>query len=201
MERGRIHGNGFTLVEALIASAVALVVVIPLAETLITCQRLMKLTMAETETSLALRELREKLLFHAAPPGNGRTYAGVLSGSGFATEGASGNFSMSYDDGGGTSYSMRFTRRSHGGSWVFCNERAQNYEGVGAAKAQDWFVLPGMSQPTAWADTVVLPEAADSRADSRFYLDLALKTKSGIVRSQRVTVPVFNKEQSEFKPK
>ena len=44
--------------------------------------RLVKGAYAESELSIQLRFLREKLLFHVAPPHNGKIWAGLLSGSG-----------------------------------------------------------------------------------------------------------------------
>ena len=43
--------------------------------------RLVQGAYAESELSIQLRLLREKLLFHVAPPHNGKVWAGILSGS------------------------------------------------------------------------------------------------------------------------
>lgn len=70
-----------TLVELLVASAVMSIVLLAVASSFITAQRMMRTAMAESELSLAAREIREKLLFRMTPTINGVHYAGLLSGT------------------------------------------------------------------------------------------------------------------------
>ncbi len=68
--------SGFSIVETLIASSIATIVMLAVASTFIFCQRMFKQTMAEAEAVLAMREIRDKLLFHAGPNLN----SGLLTG-------------------------------------------------------------------------------------------------------------------------
>ena len=73
--------KGFTLIEAMIASAVMTIAIAAIASSFITTQRMLKTAMTDAELSLSARELREKLLFQASPSINGVHYAGLLSGT------------------------------------------------------------------------------------------------------------------------
>lgn len=59
--------SGFTLVELMVATAMSTMVFAAIATTFLFCQRLFRSTMADAELTLALREVRDKLLFHAGP--------------------------------------------------------------------------------------------------------------------------------------
>ena len=49
--------------ETMVASSIATVVMLALVGMFLFCQRMFRLTMAEAESTLAMRELRDKLLF------------------------------------------------------------------------------------------------------------------------------------------
>ena len=55
--------SGFTLVETMVASSIALIVMFALVGMFLFCQRMFRLTMAETESTLAMRDVRDRLLF------------------------------------------------------------------------------------------------------------------------------------------
>ncbi len=59
--------SGFSLMETMVASSIATIIMVALASTYLFCQRMFRQTMAEAEASLAIREIRDKLLFHAGP--------------------------------------------------------------------------------------------------------------------------------------
>ena len=59
--------SGFSLVETMVASSIATIIMVALASTYLFCHRMFSQTMAEAEASLAIREIRDKLLFHAGP--------------------------------------------------------------------------------------------------------------------------------------
>ena len=59
--------SGFTLIETMVATTIVSLAFIAIAATFLFCQRMFSLTMAESETTLALREIRDKLLFRAGP--------------------------------------------------------------------------------------------------------------------------------------
>ena len=52
--------SGFTLVETMVASAIAVLVFAAIASTFIFCQRMFRITMAEAEISLKMRDIRDK---------------------------------------------------------------------------------------------------------------------------------------------
>ena len=72
---------GFTLVEMMFAVTIFSVVMLAVLSSFIGSIRLMKVTFATAEMSLRVRDLRERLLFHAAPPHDGTIWAGLLSGT------------------------------------------------------------------------------------------------------------------------
>ena len=72
--------KGFTLVEMMIASAVFAMVVAGVATMFTAVVRMSRTAFTEAELSLNMRQLREKLLFHAAPPTGAAASAGLLSG-------------------------------------------------------------------------------------------------------------------------
>ena len=74
--RARSDRSGFTLVETMVASSIALIVMLALVGSFLFCQRMFRLTMAEAESTLALRDIRDKLLFRAGPGLN----SGLLTG-------------------------------------------------------------------------------------------------------------------------
>ena len=76
----RTDSSSFTLVETMIASSIALVIMIALASMFLFCQRMFRLTMAEAESTLAMREIRDKLLFRAGPG----LSSGLLTGKAYA---------------------------------------------------------------------------------------------------------------------
>ncbi len=78
--------SAFTLVETMVASSIAVIVLGATVGTMVFCQRMIRQTMAEAESSLALREIRDKLLFHAGVKNDGsRLDDGLLTGKWEAT--------------------------------------------------------------------------------------------------------------------
>ena len=72
---------GFTLLEVMFATAIFSIVAASLVTFFIGVQRLSRRATATAELSVAMRELREKLLFHAQPPDDESVRSGLLSGS------------------------------------------------------------------------------------------------------------------------
>ena len=73
--------RGLTLVELMLATAIFSIVLAALGSSFIGGARLLKATFATAEMSLRARDLRERLLFHAAPPHDDTIWAGLLSGT------------------------------------------------------------------------------------------------------------------------
>ena len=72
---------GFTLLEVMFATAIFAIVAASLVTFFIGVQRLSRRATATAELSLAMRELREKLLFRAQPPDAEVVRSGLLSGA------------------------------------------------------------------------------------------------------------------------
>jgi len=75
------HKAGFTLLEVMFATVIFSIVAASLLTFFIGVQRLSRRATATSELSVAMRELREKLLFHAQPAGDGVVRSGLLSGA------------------------------------------------------------------------------------------------------------------------
>ena len=71
----RYKTAGFTLIETMVASSIALIMLLAVISSIIFCQHMFNTAMREAESSLALRSIRDRLLFHA-----GVGYGGLLSG-------------------------------------------------------------------------------------------------------------------------
>ena len=67
--------TGFTLIETMVASSIALIMSLAVISSIIFCQHMFNTAMREAESSLALRTIRDRLLFHA-----GSQQGGLLSG-------------------------------------------------------------------------------------------------------------------------
>jgi len=75
----RVRG-GFTLVETMVAAGIGVIVLTAVLSSFMAAQNMLHTAMAESELSLAMREMRDKLLFKASPDIAGSHYAGLLSG-------------------------------------------------------------------------------------------------------------------------
>lgn len=78
---GPFSRGGFTLVEMMLALAIFSLVVGGLMTTVVAIQKMSLDAFATAELSVRTRELRDKLLFHAAPPHGGCVWAGIRSGN------------------------------------------------------------------------------------------------------------------------
>lgn len=75
----RVHRRGFTIVEAMLSTAIAALVFGGMVSFFIASNRLARNAFAEAELSIRTREIREKLLFHVLPPSGGTIWPGLLS--------------------------------------------------------------------------------------------------------------------------
>ena len=87
----RTDRSGFTLMETMVASSISMIVVLALIGMFLFCQKMFRITMAEAESTLAMRELRDKLLFRAGPD----LSSGLLTGKASADNAS---ITMSWDD-------------------------------------------------------------------------------------------------------
>ncbi len=198
--------KGFTFVETMVATAVSGVVLVAVCSAFVVGQRLIREAMAQTELSIAARELREKLLFRASPPIGGVTYAGLLSGSSETSVlegGASPNIQMACTGVGSTlanqpAQSMRIMMWGTSPERYLLNERIPNKDAH-----LDWLRPGKMSLENTAISDVVGYESSDNTLAGiyRLYLNINMKAKvkdsqgHDIVRRERIAVPVFGRIQ------
>jgi len=138
---------GFTLVEAMISTAIAALAFTAIAATFIFCQRMFHLTMAEAEISLKMRDIRDKLLFHAGPGLN----SGLLTGKASADNAS---ITMAWDDTTESPDSIRLVWRTDSGKpgGYFFNERRPHTD-----YNISWFKPNEYRLHQGWQQTVNLP--------------------------------------------
>ena len=146
------HRSGFSLVETMVASSIAVIALIAVASAFLFCQRMVRLTMAESESTLALREMRERLLFRAGPG----LRSGLLTGKASAD---SASITMNWETIDGDPdeslpNKIRLVWRAdegQGGSYFF-NERISH-----TPYNFKWFKPGDFRLQQTWAQTVDLP--------------------------------------------
>ena len=165
----RSNRSGFTLVETMVASFIALIVMIALVSMFLFCQRMFRLTMAEAESTLAMRELRDKLLFRAGPGLN----SGLLTGKAAADAAA---ITMTWptldnDAANDKPDRIRIVWRENN----FFNERLPH-----TAVNQKWFTPAGFLQMQDWTQTVDLP---------RIRIDLGSPVEESVRQTSWILLP------------
>ena len=142
----RSDSSGFTLIEMMVSSSIALIVMFALVGTFVFCQRMFRIAMAEAESTLAFRDIRDKLLFRAGPGLN----SGLLTGKAVA-DGTS--ITMDWDDTAEGPGCMRIVWRNISQSTgSFFNERVPHTD----ANIK-WFAPGGFVMRQNWAQAVDLP--------------------------------------------
>ena len=137
---------GFTLIETMVASSIAMIVMLALVGMFLFCHKMFRLTMAEAESTLAMRELRDKLLFRAGPGLN----SGLLTGRAIAD---AASITMTWptldsDAAADKPDRIRLIWRENS----FFNERLPH-----TAVNLKWFTPSGFLQRQDWSQTVDLP--------------------------------------------
>ena len=158
--------SGFSLVETLVASTIATIVMGALASTFVFCQQMLRQTMSEAEASLAMREIRDKLLFHAGPGLD----SGLLTGKASAD---TASITMDWSTLPGDSENIKpekirlIWQTDANGLGNFFNERVAHTGPNGK-----WFVPSGFKNALEWTQTVDLPrinlKLANASADNVF---------------------------------
>ena len=203
--RFRLRG-GFTLGETMVALGIGGIVLTAVLSSFLAAQNMLHTAMAESELSLAMRKMRDKLLFKVSPDISGNHYAGLLSGvemnendvrgyNSVEMNGHTVGSSLSSEAGS----SVRLLLWQVGGKKMLINERTPNKD------AHVRWLWPGS---LALADCNALSDilSFDSRNASgsnvyRLHFDIGLEADvhrrdgSHIVRRERVSVPVFGKIQ------
>ena len=198
--------RGFTMVETMIAVGIGAIVLTAAASTFMTASQMLHVAMAESELSLAMREMRDKLLFKASPDIAGNHYAGLLSGielnegdvRGFNSVEMNGHAVGSSIENMADS-SVRLLVWTVNDRKMLINERTPDKD------AHARWLWPGY---LALADCAAMSDVLgyDSRNSNgsniyRLYLDIGIEADairrdgSRIVRRERVSVPVLGKLQ------
>lgn len=195
--------KGFTFVETMVATMAMGIVLGALLSSFVATQRMLRLTMAESELSIAARQLREKLLFHAAPPIDGVTYAGILSGTNansVVEGGASPNIQMSCSGIGSSlldvrMQSMRIMMWGASASHYLLNEHIPDKDAHAG-----WLKPGGLFLADDSISEVVSYDVADGEI-YRLHININLKANvrdpsgADVIRRERIAVPVFGRLQ------
>lgn len=158
--------SGYTLVEVMVASSISVMVFTAIASTFLFCQRMFRSTMSDAEMTLALREVRDKLLFHAGPGLD----EGLLTGTAKADTAAI-TMNWTTDENGfgnGPDKIRILLKNDNSGNYLF-NDRVSH-----TTANERWFRPNDFRLLGNWATTVDLP---------RIQIDLG-STKVGEVREK-----------------
>ena len=205
--------RGFTLVETMVAAAIGVIVLTAVLSSFITTQRMLHTAMAESELSLAMRELRDKLLFKASPDVSGSHYAGLLSGVSLNEGDVRGYNSVEMNGhtvgdslSSESTSSVRLLLWQVGDKKMLINERTPNKD------AHVKWLWPGSLALAKWDDpesdvtamSDILGYGSRNANGSNVYrldfdiciaADVHRSDGSRIVRRERVSVPVLGKLQ------
>ena len=198
--------RGFTIVETMVAAAIGVIALTAVASSFMAAYRMLHTAMAESELSLAMREMRDKLLFKVSPDISGNHYGGLLSGAALNEGEVRGYNSVEMSGrtvgsslGNMADSSLRLLVWTVGSDKVLINERTPNKD------AHVRWLWPGT---LALSDCVAMSDILgyDSRNSNgsniyRINFDIGLEADvrrsdgSRIVRRERVSVPVLGKLQ------
>ena len=203
LRRGR---GGFTLGETMVAVGIGAIVLTAVLSSFMAAQNMLHTAMAESELSLAMREMRDKLLFKVSPDIAGRHYAGLLSGVDM-NEGDVRNYN-SVEMGGHTvgssldstsDSSVRLRVWQVGDKKMLINERTPNKDDHVRWLWPGCLALSGCASMS----DLLSYDARNLNGSNvyRLYLDIGIEADvhrrdgSRIVRRERVSVPVLGKLQ------
>ena len=215
--------RGFTMVETMVAAAIGAIALTATASSFMAAQRMLHTAMAESELSLAMREMRDKILFKVSPDISGNHYGGLLSGVGLNEGEVRGYNSVEMNGstvgstlGGTADASLRllvWQVAGENGNWrMMINERTPNKDAH-----VDWLWAASQSL-VSWEDpesdsvamSDILDYASRNASGSNIYrLDfnvaMAVTRRDGsrllrpdgspVVRREKVSVPVLGKLQ------
>ena len=155
--------------ETMVASSIATVVMLALVGMFLFCHQMFRLTMAEAESTLAIRDIRDKLLFRAGPDLN----IGLLTGKATAD---SASITMDWtamdnDVAKDKPSSIRIVWRNNG----FFNERLSHTD-----VNLKWFRPSGFLMQHDWSQTVDLP---------RIRIDLGSSANESVQQTAWILLP------------
>ena len=203
MSRGTSR-YGFTLVELMLTIAIFTLVVAAVGSAFIGGIRLLKATFATAEMSIRARDLRDRLLFHAAPIHDETIWAGLLSGTN----------SNDVLEGNATKILMHCAALKTTDNTTANQTIQLIFKDLGTQKCsffsedryderwQHRWLNPGglhlladsrNTPPLTWAR-----KSNDTEDHSRFYIHLSGRTDVAglpIEHNERIVVPVFGRQQ------
>lgn len=195
---------GFTLVEMMFAVTIFAIVMVAVSSSFIGSVRLLKTTFATAEMSLRVRDLRERLLFHAAPPHGGTIWAGLLSGTN-STDVLEGNATkilmhcaaLKNADGTTANQRMEVIFKNYGAKTCsfFSEDRYDE------SWPQRWLNPGGinlMADSSATTPLVWARNKDNAEDKTRFYIHLTGRMDVAglpIAHNERIVVPVFGRQQ------
>lgn len=185
--------RAFTLLELMTASVVMVLVVGGVLSSFIGVRRMTGTAVAEAELSVRMRELREKLLFHAAPPHDGRVWSGILSGADSGAVVESGYKIKMYRTYGYDTVRQRVVDQHielvpvDAGGLRFLGNDGDRHDERWATR---WLDPGGFS----WLPSDGWVDGSSLAVGSVFYVGLEASA-GGVTRRERVVVPAFGKVQ------
>ncbi len=140
--------TAFTLVETMVATSIASIMLTATVSTILFCHSMFRRTMTEAESSLAAREIRDKLLFHAGVKQDGsRLDDGLLTGK-WKLDSAS--LTMNWSDSNDGPENIRIILKSDSKGNYFYNERCPH------TSANDkWFRPSNFRIGVDWSSAIV----------------------------------------------
>lgn len=205
--------RGFTMVETMVTATIGVVVLLAVGSSFMAAQRMLHTAMAESELSLAMREMREKLLFKASPDISGNHYAGLLSGADLNEGGVRGYSSVEMSGhtvgsslGTTSDSSLRLLVWTVGDDKLLINERTPNKDEHVRWLWPSSLALAKWTAPeenVASMSDLLNYSARNSNGSNIYRLDFEIALAadvrridgSRIVRKERVSVPVLGKLQ------
>lgn len=204
MARGTSRG-GFTLVELMVTSVIFMVILAAVVSTYMGSVRLLRVTVATTEMSLGVRDLRDRLLFHAAPPHDDTIWAGLLSGTNH----------VDVLEGNATRILMRCVAMKNNTGTMGSQTIRLGFNDYGTEKCsfssddrydERWkrrWLHPGnlnlLADSSSKAPLVWARKTDGTEDHSRFYIRLKGRTEAAgipVEHGERIVVPVFGRQQT-----
>ena len=187
--------GGFTLVEMMLALAIFSLVVGGLMTSVIAIHKTSLDAFATAELSVRTRELRDKLLFHAAPPHGGCVWAGIRSGNaGDGQQVIQGGkirmltFGVRTDTGNSVEQTIELVPSADGKSRRFVNDGDRTDE----RWASKW-LDPGRIGFLPEKNAVEIADVQLGKDEEAFVVNL--RSAAGQKKyAERIVVPVFGRE-------
>ena len=185
---------GFTLLEVMFATAIFSIVAASLVTFFLGVQRLSRRAMATAELSTSMRELREKLLFHAQPPDDGVVRAGLLSGVSRGSSPIEAGIKVLVD---APVFTLDGAAVSLGEIQLLNDSGRFKNDGASDPWRTLWFRFGGSVEGGAGSGLEYLGDDVfeDGVASLGLYFLNLSASEGGVVHGERIAVPLFGVEQ------